>query len=102
MFFNNKKRFLIKDLMEILGMTYIQLDNKIEKLINDGYVFYDDKDDFPKITDKALKLLVDNNLNDIDIELTYSKNIESKEKFIMPISLDKIYIPKNFDRKVDM
>lgn len=98
MYLNSKKNYLINDMMVMLGITYSQLYDRLEVLVNTGYLCYYD-DVILQITDKGLELLKTESLNNIDISETYSNDYLSNKNTKQPMGIGDIYIPKNFDKK---
>jgi predicted transcriptional regulator len=99
MFYNNKKKILINDILRNLGMTLRQLQDKTDSLIDEGYLFLEEDITFI-LTEKGKKNLEESNMIDIDILNTYIYEEKSSFKFITPLSINDIYIPKKFDKKV--
>lgn len=93
-FYTNGVSYSYTELMEILGMSIKQIFGMIESLNTNGYLIHNE---YIKITDKGIELLIEMGLDKIDItEIPEEKSIFTEQ----PMSFEEIYIPKKFLNKV--
>jgi len=89
-------RYILSELMKILGISSEQLDLQISELIEDRYIEY--KNNMLTITDKGELTLISSNMDgykDQDNEFIMLRVNQSE---VWPI--DKPYVPKKFLSKI--
>ncbi len=90
-----KSSYSYVELSELFGISLSQVDNVLLELENQGYLVLDK---YYKLTNMGTNILSKYNLENIDFFDTMESEVSifKNEK----ISLDEIYIPKNFDKKI--
>ncbi|MFE8701550.1 hypothetical protein ACFYKX_13175 [Cytobacillus sp. FJAT-54145] len=82
------------EICELFGLNYQQIENFIDQLFSEEYIYLDG---YYKISSKGKELLKQNQLDNIDI----FDDIQEESIFVNPpLEFDEIYIPKNFTAKV--
>jgi hypothetical protein len=95
-FYQYKKGYLISELQDYLGFTSLQLDERFFYLMDNNFLEY--IKNLIKITKEGIQLVLNNNMESFPFrvdKITYPIN---NDKII---SIDDIYIPKNFLKKVN-
>ncbi len=97
-FKNQAENYDLSELRSILGFTQMQLDEMLLELFEVGCLEYRDYE--MNISEKGLYFLQEQNAENYNFE-SENKNLSviNKDK---TISLDEIYIPKEFDKKYSM
>lgn len=95
-FYNLGSVYDLSDLLEILGMQRSQLDIMLYELINSEYLSYDNYE--LKITEKGVLHLISNNINSCFEEFD---DFNSKRENLPKLKINDIYVPKNFNKKIN-
>ncbi|AIQ65349.1 hypothetical protein PSTEL_21720 [Paenibacillus stellifer] len=90
-----REQFLLTELVHMLGMTYEQVLDIIQALVNNGYLEYSESQ-FPSLSKHGMEYLNTVGLSEADIYSLYNEstvllNITHPSKFV--------YIPLNFNMK---
>lgn len=87
------------DLVDLLGLTYNQVDNLVKAIINDGFLKTDERK-IISVSDKGNDLLIKNGFSELEIGSLYDDNLIDEKIFnSIKINIDDVYVPKLFTKK---
>ncbi|AOY77881.1 hypothetical protein [Clostridium formicaceticum] len=91
--------YTYSDLVDLLGLTYKQVDNIVSSIMTEGYLSYNENKVIV-INDKGIKLLKSNGFYNVDIFSIYEDELINKDTFNnKKIDINDIYVPKRFTTK---
>jgi hypothetical protein len=98
-YFNSvKSNYIYSDLVELLGLTYSLVSEKVDTLIEEAYLFLDE-DKLIQISEKGLVILREKKFSNIHIFDLYDDKGLANDKISKCLDVNEIFIPKNFDKK---
>ena len=88
-------RYVISELMELLGYTRNQIDDLMDELFAKDYIGYDD--DMIHVSKKGMTFLIGNNYDDLNLNDQQFKMVKIDPN--SAVSFDDPYVPKKFTKK---
>lgn len=94
-----KQNYVYSDLVELLGLTYDYVIDKVDHLIDEEYLFIN-KNGSLEVGIKGSEVLSENNFLDITIfDLYDTRGLVNERISLSPLEINDIYVPENFDKK---
>lgn len=93
-----KGNYVYADLVELLGLTYAQIKDKVDKLIEQEYLTINQTMTID-VGQKGIDILAEKRFLDINIFDLYEERGLHEDKISNRLDVNHIYIPKNFDKK---
>lgn len=94
-FKEKQNKYIISELMEILGYTQIQMDELLQKLFDEEYICYNE--DLIVVTDKGITFLIANDCDDMGTNDKQYNMVRINPEEAM--SFEEIYVPEKFNKK---
>lgn len=94
-FKEKQNKYIVSELMEILGYTQKQMDELLQKLFDEEYICYNE--DMIAVAEKGITLLIANDCDDMgtnDMQFNMVKINPEKA-----MSFEEIYLPERFNKK---
>ena len=88
-------KYVISELMEILGYTRTQIDDLMNELFAKDYIGYDD--DMIHVSKKGMTFLIGNNYDDLSLNDQQFRMIKIDPN--SAVSFDYPYVPEKFTKK---
>lgn len=97
-FKESEGNYILYDLIRLLSISPSLLEKRIDELIDKGALFVDERMNY-RVSEYGLILIEQNKFSRINLaSLIREINVENPEEIIdSTLSLDDIYIPKNFE-----
>jgi predicted transcriptional regulator len=95
-FFQYKECYLLSKLQEVLGLTNIQLENRITDLMNNNLLSY--QDNLLSLTSKGAQIVLSKNIESFPFEIN-AINATNLTKSSEALTINGFYIPKKFIKK---
>lgn len=92
-FFQYKECYVLSKLQQILGLSNIQLENRITDLMNNNFLSY--QDNLLSVTSKGAQVVLSKDMDSFPFEISVPSLGQPSER----LSIDDIYIPKRFLKK---
>ncbi|MDH6428067.1 hypothetical protein BSK62_06375 [Paenibacillus odorifer] len=93
-----KEDYIYADLVELLGLTYTYVIDKIDYLIEQEYLIVNERK-IIEVGRKGIEILSEKRFLDINIFDLYDGKELVDGKISKQLEINDIYIPKNFDEK---
>ncbi|MDM5279898.1 hypothetical protein QUF95_21060 [Paenibacillus silvae] len=93
-----KGNYVYAELVELLGLTYAQVTDRVDELIEQEYLTIIESMTID-VGQKGIDILAEKRFLDISIFDIYDEREIYVEKISNRLEVNDIYIPKNFDKK---
>lgn len=93
-----KGNYVYAELVELLGLTYAQITDRVDELIEQEYLSINESMTID-VGQKGIDMLAEKRFLDISIFDIYDEREIYVEKISNRLDVNDIYIPKNFNKK---